>query len=154
MDRAEQLPIIVGLAVGGGFILLIGITTYFPITFSMNDTVPGALPDTVHTVKVTSHELQQKYPILKNGQAFLERQKQSEIQEPIPFSTSIPILQANQMRKELPFTELSHSDQSFRAYYLVVEVNVDGQEVNIDVGGQKKLYVISLIYFNPLHQSS
>jgi hypothetical protein len=151
LERPEQLPVIVGLAVGLGFILLIGIATYFPVTFSMNDTAPGALPDTIKTVKSTSYELQQRYPVLIDGEEFLDRQKQSEVREPIPFSTNIPILQANQMRNELSFTELSHSDQNFRGYYLVVEViDTDNQDANIGAGAQKKLYVISLVYFKPL----
>ena len=146
MYRTEQLPVIVGLAVGAGFILLIGITMYFPVTFSMSDTAPGALPDTIKTVRITSYELQQKYPVLKNGQDFLDNQKQSRVREPIPFSTNIPILQANQMRKELPFTELSHSDQNFRGYYLVVDVGSDKQNGSKNVDADEKLYVISLNY--------
>ena len=116
----------------------------------MNDTAPGALPDSIKSVKMTSYELQQKYPVLMDGKAFLEQQKQAGIRQPIPFSTNIPILQANQMRNELSFTEISHPDQNFRGYYLVVEViGTDNQDANIDSGAQK-LYVISLIYFKPL----
>jgi hypothetical protein len=142
----EQLPVIAGLVVGTAFILLVGITFYFPVTFSMSDTAPGALPDTIKIIRITSYELQQKYPVLKNGQDFLDNQRQSGIREPIPFSTYIPILQANQMKKELPFTELSHSDQNFGGYYLVIDVGSDKQNGSKIVDAGEKLYVISLNY--------
>jgi hypothetical protein len=146
LDRPEKLPVIVGLTVGLAFVLLIGITMYFPVTFSMSDTAPGALPDTIKTVKITSYDLEQKYPILNDGKAFLDSQKQRGVREPIPFSTNIPILQANQMRKELPFTELSHSDQNFRGYYLIIELGSNKQNGSKNVDADEKLYVISLNY--------
>jgi hypothetical protein len=112
----------------------------------MSDTAPGALPDTIKTVKITSYDLEQKYPILNDGKAFLDSQKQRGVREPIPFSTNIPILQANQMRKELPFTELSHSDQNFRGYYLIIELGSNKQNGSKNVDADEKLYVISLNY--------
>jgi hypothetical protein len=147
LDRTEHLPVILGLSVGIGFISLIGITTYFPVTFSMNDTALGGFPDDIQIIRITQKDLEQKFPVLKKGQDFLADQKQSGIAEPIPFGTNIPILEANEMRNELPFVELSHPDQNFRGYYLVIEVVAEENDNDDNIrSAQIRMYGIGLYY--------
>ena len=127
---------IAGLGIGVGFVIMLGLANT-PVYLGMNEWDPDApIPIDIRHIK-SQKNVVEKFPELKKGIETIEMQYKSGFAyEPAGFGDVLLSWQASQLRKALPFSEITHPDEKYRTYAVIVDVTDD------------RMYIIELIYLS------
>lgn len=128
---------IAGLGIGVGFVIMLALANT-PVYLGMNEWDPDApIPVDMHYIK-TEKNVVEKFPELKKGMVAIEMQSKgvSAAYGPQGYGDVLLSWQASQLRKAFPFSEITHPDEKYRTFAVIVDVSLD------------RMYIIELIYLS------
>jgi len=129
-------PVIAGLAIGAGFVILISLVNT-PVGLSMSEwDVDAPIPMDIGYAQ-SQKNVVEKFPVLKKGIENIEMQyKIGSPYGPQGYGDVLLSWQATQLRKAFPFSEITHPDEKYRTFAVIVDVSDD------------RMYIIELIYLS------
>lgn len=146
-------PVILGLAIGAGFIFLFGFIGNFPSGFGLSEW-RGGIEENGTQIPVVILERNQlgKYQELERGISFLDNNPSGGPFGDPQYETWIMGYETRQLMKDFPFVELSHEDQSYRGYYVIIKVidhqENEGQEL-VDGEAKDHNYIVAIYSVKP-----
>jgi hypothetical protein len=146
-------PVIAGLAIGAGFVFLIGFIGNFPSGFVVSEWL-GSIEENQTQIPVVVLEMNDisKYHELERGVSFLDNNPGGYFGEP-QYSTWIMEYEARQLMKDFPFVEQQSSqDQFYRGYHVIIKVieqqEKEGQEGNVGEAKDHN-YIVGIYSIKP-----